>query len=489
MKSSNKIQYIIISVITILIILIFVVSIIFFKKYDNNTYKITNGGFTYDENSNLIEVKNNSVLKMDYNGNYKLSMIDDLLRVSYNLGNVAIINNESSSDLYLYGVYYQILSDGTVSKLNNQNIVSKIDNALFFKISDRKYLLVDKNIVSNDGLIKTKDYLIVEIDKNGNSKLYNNYINVKTINPIVLSTSLYDFDVANELLITNKNTINLKKVIGSSNMYEKEEEESDEEVSDTLDSKTINSTTDYLLKQNEYLRKQIDNQQDYYNSYFNTLKNTFNNLTESLTESNQKSNELQQELNETKKLVRNSDMIKWLSLGIIQNGVSTINVNYNVFDPTNEYTTVFIYVNDNKHIIDKSKSSILVRNLSPNTVYQIKIGYTLKGVEGEVIQDVVSITTENPSYELKIKKKSLSGVSYYLKVDKNYICNSAKLNLYSDGNMVKSVNIEPNEYVDGKTGFIEIDDLGLVVILKLEDVTFDEDVVDLNVYSKIINSD
>jgi len=338
-------------------------------------------------------------------------------------------------------------------------------------------------------LIKTKDYLIVEIDKNGNSKLYNNYINVKTINPIVLSTSLYDFDVANELLITNKNTINLKKVIGSSNMYEKEEEESDEEVSDTLDSKTINSTTDYLLKQNEYLRKQIDNQQDYYNSYFNTLKNTFNNLTESLTESNQKSNELQQELNETKKLVRNSDMIKWLSLGIIQNGVSTINVNYNVFDPTNEYTTVFIYVNDNKHIIDKSKSSILVRNLSPNTVYQIKIGYTLKGVEGEVIQDVVSITTENPSYELKIKKKSLSGVSYYLKVDKNYICNSAKLNLYSDGNMVKSVNIEPNEYVDGKTGFIEIDDLGLVVILKLEDVTFDEDVVDLNVYSKIINSD
>ena len=180
-KKKNKTQYIIISVTTLLIIAMFIIVVIHYNKYDSNTYKVAEGSRTYDTENNLIDVKKNAVLKMEHDGNYRLSIIDDMLRVTYNLGSNVIINNETSSDLYLYGVFYQVLTNGTVNKINKQNVVSKIEGAQFFKISDRKYLVVDKAINSSDGSIKTRDYLIIELDKNGNSKLYNNYINVKTI--------------------------------------------------------------------------------------------------------------------------------------------------------------------------------------------------------------------------------------------------------------------------------------------------------------------
>lgn len=483
-KQKNKVQYIIISVTTLLIIAMFIIVVIHYNKYDSNTYKVAEGSRTYDTENNLIDVKKNAVLKMEHDGNYRLSIIDDMLRVTYNLGSNAIINNETSSDLYLYGVFYQVLTNGTVNKINKQNVVSKIEGAQFFKISDRKYLVVDKAINSSDGSIKTRDYLIIELDKNGNSKLYNNYINVKTINPIIISTSTYDFDVANELLISNKTTIDLKRVIGSSNIYKKKTNEEDD--NSTIDPETINSTTDLLMAQNEELRDQLEKEQDYYNSYFNTLKSTVNNLSESLNESNKKAADLQSELNDTKKSVKNNQTQKWLSLGIIQNGVSNITVNYNVFDPNNEYETVYLYVNDSKQFLDKSKTSILVRNLTPNTPYQIRLAYTLKNTPGEVIEDVIDVTTEKPKYILNITKKGLNKLYYTLDVDKNYVCSTGDLKLYSDGDLISTTEIVLNDYVGGKNAFLNVSDLGEVVELQLVNITCGDDIIDLNVYSKIV---
>ena len=124
---------------------------------------------------------------MGLDGNYKLINIEDMLKVSYNLGTNAIISENNSSNLKLYGIFYEVLANGEINRLSRENKISIIDGSRFFKIADRKYLLVDKKISSSDGSINTKDYLIVEIDRNGNSTIYNDTINVKEINPLVIN--------------------------------------------------------------------------------------------------------------------------------------------------------------------------------------------------------------------------------------------------------------------------------------------------------------
>ena len=64
----------------------------------------------------------------------------------------------------------------------------------FYKIADREYLLVDRQIVSADNSINADNYLLVELDKMGNAKLTNNKLNLKTITPTVLATSKYTFE-------------------------------------------------------------------------------------------------------------------------------------------------------------------------------------------------------------------------------------------------------------------------------------------------------
>ena len=67
---------------------------------------------------------------------------------------------------------------------------------------------------------------MVELDKQGNAKLSNNKLQLKTISETTLVTSKYTFDIANEKLNYGKYDIDLKKIIGSSNQYVKESENS-----------------------------------------------------------------------------------------------------------------------------------------------------------------------------------------------------------------------------------------------------------------------
>ena len=84
---------------------------------------------------------------MGLDGNYKLINIEDMLKVSYNLGTNAIISENNSSNLKLYGIFYEVLANGEINRLSRENKISIIDGSRFFKIADRKYLLVDKKII------------------------------------------------------------------------------------------------------------------------------------------------------------------------------------------------------------------------------------------------------------------------------------------------------------------------------------------------------
>ena len=43
----------------------------------------------------------------------------------------------------------------------------------FYKLADRKYLVVDKDIKTSDGLLSTNEFLMIDLDKVGNATLVN----------------------------------------------------------------------------------------------------------------------------------------------------------------------------------------------------------------------------------------------------------------------------------------------------------------------------
>ena len=65
--------------------------------------------------------------------------------------------------------------------------------------------------------------LMVDLDKVGNATLTNHKVNLKTFSETEIVTSNYTFDIANEILTYGSDIIDLKKIIGSTNTYTKED--------------------------------------------------------------------------------------------------------------------------------------------------------------------------------------------------------------------------------------------------------------------------
>ena len=446
----NTILFVIISFLSLLILVLFLLGSSYVSKKDTSTYDISSGSIIYDDDLKGYET-NDSKLKKSYDGNYYL--LESIKSIDrYKIGPTAIVYNNSDSIIYLYGTFYQVRENGDVSITSDYTEINRNKGPYFFKIYDRKYLWIDDSFTSNDKSIKTEDYLIIELDKMGNATLVNHEISSKTINPMIIAGSKYSFDVANEKLIIGNEKIDLKSIIGSSNLYEEAIEPVQEE-------------------------------EDYYDEYFKTLTNRFNNLNNSLEKvyenSSKNDNEPQIELS------------KWVSLGTIENGVTSLKINYNVFDPNNEYESIFIIVSDKKIFLNKDSNSYTLRNLLPNHEYTISFGYSIvneKTIEKtDVIDDVIKIKTEKPSYVLSIEKITSNKIYYYLKSDDSYTIESGNIKLYSDGMEITSKEIDATNIKSGYTDYFEYTDLGYEVEIKIEDAIFNGEKITLDISSKYIN--
>ena len=211
----NKRSFIIILVLSIAIIGIFSLFIYNYSKISNIEYVIESGSVLQDIERNYFNIDDDAILKVRWDGSYYLIYNDRKII----LGKKVIAYNAITTHLKMYGSFYEIASDGKIIENKNENILNNTSLPKFYKIDDREYLLVDGKINSSDNSIETNNYLLVQLDKMGNAKLSNNVINLKTISPTTLFTSSYTFDIANEILNFGQYDIDLKKIIGSTNQY------------------------------------------------------------------------------------------------------------------------------------------------------------------------------------------------------------------------------------------------------------------------------
>lgn len=474
MRKLGKKNIKLLSLFVIIVIFVVVLFIFFINRINSinkEVYNIDQNSIIYDMDYNYINMESDGELKQSFDGNYYISFTKDGSITKYNVGSTVVVYNKNNNNVAIYGVAYLVNEDGSVSKSTKMEEITRLKAPKFYKLGDRKYLFIDKDLDSNDSSISTTNYLIIELDKQGNATLANQEINLKTINPMIIKGTKYEFDIVHEQLIINDNKIDLKNVIGSSNEYQDKEK-----TDDKTDDKTNENGTD-----------------NYYDDYLKKLVNSFNNLHNSVGNVN--------EANKNDSSTNNTylDLTRWLTLSSVTSTVNSIILDYTVFDPNNEYAQVFITIKPSneseeakKYYLSKEQTSYVIRGLDYDNEYTISFGYVLAlsvdSSQNEIINNTIKMKTKIPAIKFEITKITATKIYYKIKLDENYEIDSGIVSLYSDNILMSSVQYnasmnKSNEF----SGSFDYTSLGYLVELRFENIIYNGDFVNLRYSSKYIN--
>lgn len=396
----NKKNFIIILILAILVICIFSLFIYRYTLTSRVEYVIEASGYIQDTSKNYLKIDDEAKLKKNFNGNYYLIYQDKKI----NLGKKIVVFNEITGKMKLYGEMYEIQSDGKIIKNQEETLLANTTNTKFYKLSDRSYLLVDREISSSDKSVSASGYLLVELDKMGNAKLSNNKINLKTITPTTLITSKYRFDINNELLNYGGYDIDLKKIIGTTNEYKPDDKKDDD-------------------------KEEVVNNSTWNNNAGSNGGNVIINNNGSSSGNNTSIGEIK-------------DKTKMTSVVRVNTFLTKIDVDYVVYDPYNEYKSVYVEIVKNGKVeviyLSKNDTHMVIDNLLPDTEYQVSFVYTtIDNETGEVVRNTferLELRTRKPEYSIDIYKVSSVDkmLTYKINLQDGYLINQVLVNISFD---------------------------------------------------------
>lgn len=398
----NKRSFLIVGIIAIILIVIFSFFIYKFIKIGNVEYKLDSGTVIMDNNNDSMVLKENATLKMKWTGNYYLKF-DDSKKEEVLSPNVISYDD---GKIHLYGKFFEVRNKDDIVITKDETKIDNISTPRFYKIEDRKYLLVSGSIISSDSQISANDFLLVELDKSGNAKLTNNKVNLKTISKTTLVTSTYEFDINNELLKFGDDTIDLKKIIGTSNQYK---EDNSKGSGDGTEDGTGDGTGTGNGGGNETGQTNTGNvvTPDSKGEVVNNKDNKINNDNKP---------------DDTKK-----PQATVTSVVGVTASYNNINANYVIYDPYNNYTSTFVEVRNSsgalikKVNMSKSGNSVILDNLDYNSTYTLlfKYSYTENGEEKYNTYYEETVNTKSPKYYITLNKVSniSKTVSYNVNLD------------------------------------------------------------------------
>ena len=458
----NKINFVVIGVLSILIIIIFSLFIIKFVSIKKVEYSLNKGTVLFDADYNKLNIDKSVIMKLKWNGNYYISSEDN----DTILGRRVVAYNELTKNLDLYGKYYEILSNGEVNIDKDITNINTQSESKFYKLEDRKYLLVDRSIRSSDGALDTSNYLIVELDKQGNALLLNNEVHYKTLSEAIINTSSYSFDVANEILSFGEDKIDLKQIIGSSNQYKPSDSTSDG--TDGNGSSGNGSGNGSGIGGNGTGG----------NGGTATGDNGVINNGET-----------------------GDDVVikkKKTSVLSVSPSIDSISVDYFVYDPNDEYKSVYVIVSDgvnsNTVYLSKSNTNIILNGLKMGTKYNLKFMFSYLDSEGKMLSDSFSeidVSTVYPSYQVSLVKvsKVSNELSYRISLDSRYTIDKANVSLIIDDVVVDSKSVSVSENAKSVVDSFVLPNInkGSVVVIRLNSVSSNGVVINSNSYYQYIN--
>ena len=426
LMDGNKRVISLFSIIIIVIIALLIVFLIYSLIKSSDEYIVSSGAIAYDVDYNQIKLNNEGKIEKKWDGNYYLY---DSENNSYNLGKQAIIYDVGKSKLTVIGTIYKVLLDGQVEKYNGNNEITNLNEDFIYKLADRKYIITGSRIVNESGTLNTEDFLLTVLDQAGNTLMANNVLDAKTINPMIIYTASFKFDVANEKLVYENQDIDLKKIIGSTNKYiEKEEPIGADKNQDETNNNNITNT----------------NESTNNTSNDNAISEEINNNNVNITNNTNNST--------SNDSIKKSTLSKYIEIKSITSSTSYIDINYIVNDPENKYQIVYVNIEANnfeKSIsLDKSVTTYRVTDLSPDTEYLITVGYKeilADNSIADVIDSIETVKTKKIGATLQITRLTFSKIFFTLKLDANYLFSSGKIVVYTDGVKGEEMDINIEE--------------------------------------------
>lgn len=488
LAAGNKKRFAIFAIIIIIIIILLITCLRLALNHEVEEYRIESNVTLYDSEYEPLQPEEAGTITKKWDGNYYLTL--DNTNETYKLNPEVVSFNGNNSQVTLYGDVFKVLLDGQVEKYSKDTTIRNTSEDAFYKIADRQYLMISNSIKNESGSISTSKYLYIIIDKSGNTLLLNNEIYARTINPIVLSTSSYRFDIANEKLIVGNEEINLKDIIGSTNEYVEKDEQEDIDWQNLIpdyNGGTSGNGSDTSGNGQNADGSVINNQggaQTGTNAGTGTTGNAGNGGSTIINNSNSSTNQ--------------TPLSKSVSLrGAIATS-SYIDIEYAVQDPQNRYQTVYAFVEavgyENTIALDKNATTYRLTDLEPNTEYKITLGYREITEDNEVvdnIEDVLSVRTTKINASIDITRVGTGSKKVYfnLKLDQNYAFDYAKIALYVDGVKESDMDVNLTQAVkaDGWSDVLTYENYGSEITVQLEGTSHDGTVVNTNIQAKYRN--
>lgn len=446
MRKINKKNKLTMNILLILVVIVIVIAIIFiiFKfKETNKKYAVKQNEILLLKNKDVIKANNNSYIKKSLMGNYYLY---ENKTKKGSLGSDTLIYNSHDRSISLLGTYYEILKDSTVNKLVGQTEINNTSVPRLFKIEDRKYLFIASNIKSLDGVLNTKDYLLIDIDKVGNGTLYNYELNMKSFEALTLTADNYLFNVNKEELVIGDETIDLTKINGSTNSYQEKYPDKDNDDDQSSGGNGSGGSSSIYPPQTQIIYNKETITEEHYVNRKTTILDTVTTAT-------------------------------------------SITINYLVYDPHNEYQSIFVKVFDDQNNqvsqsnLEMNLTTHLVKNLKALSKYRLEFYYTYldNNEVKEVMFDELICQTKTINSQITLESTSDNIVRYKVKVDNNYVLDKIKIALYIDGKQVGIADVNPLvASKDGYVGEFKIDTIGEFATLKLIDCYYQNNLVMLN---------
>jgi len=454
-------------------------------------YELEESSLVFDIDKNAILLSSTGTVKKKWNDKYYLNYKEE----QYQIGSHVISFNNKENSLTLYGKFYGVNKSSEVNITKEETKLNNLAISRFYKISDRKYLVVDSSIKSEDETLETSNYLIIELDRLGNAILYNNNLNVKTFKETKIVTSSFTFDIANELLIYENETVDLKKILGTTNEYQKPEEDSSSGEGSGGSGGSGGSSGSGGSGQGGGTQGDGQGgtgQGGEIGSGEGTGDSTGN--------GNNSSGDVITQEPSTGESVTDDEIINQTavtSIVKITPSIDSISVDYVIYDNIGKYLNTFVEVktgNTTKTVrLSKSTTNVSLDNLLPATEYTLVFKYTHmdEGIVKEETIDTHVVNTLVPKIELSVTKVTSRAIDYKITTD-SYNLSSAKLRLYIDGKLQENVLDINATNLNGsfKLSNITIPNNSLVE-LSLEDIYISGIKIDKNVswsYKKEVNN-
>lgn len=365
------------------------------------------------------------------------------------LGEFALVYNNLNSSLSFFGKGYQLFSDGTVEGIKDGERISASSTTRLYKIADGVYLMTGDRIRSTDNAVNLRDFVMIQLGRNGGAQLINHEMNKHVVRNMLLTSNDVYFELNNELLYADGNLINLKDIIGSSNQYTGASLLAAENIIRDLDVRQYqniltvrggdggtggtggNGGTGGRGGTGGTGGKGGNGGNGGHGGYGGNGGDGGTGGTGGYGGTGGGGGEGRNQYED-------SIFVKDFKLTGANTSTNAINLGYNINDTANQYAACYIVIDGipGQFYLDKTSNSFLVQGLEPDTAYNVKAyyqTYSTKGLSEPILQDSLVIRTDPISVSIRVDKVTSSSLVYTVTVSEGMTIESPWLEITADG--------------------------------------------------------